>query len=288
MPMVFGKRHDKLMRDMEEGTRPNVLGCVRNIEVLSKSGHLESFRLYVSIYLTEEHGIVYAVLMQPVTDDKRIIIINEDGDLLNFSKNFGQDMNIDTDRSRGKTINILSICPEYEEIMKASNHHVRQRLVNLEDHNTHDSKKTNIKTAEERRNESFEKFMRGEEKISFEPILPYTSSNNNRNGVLKNKVNAISYDAHINLYIYEDQYILKMSMSRSNIDRYDPFERKSDEIDKTSDNTEVNLVSDRKLRKLHSSPPKQPEVTEKFNTAISMLQNSSDERYKFRVSASSH
>ena len=276
MPIVFGKRHDKLMREMEEGTRPNVLGCVRNIEILSKRGYLEPFRLCVSIYLPEKHGIVYAVLMEPVTDDKRIIIINEDGDLLNFSKNFAQDMNIDTDKSKAKTINILSICPEYEEIMKASNHHIRQRLDSIKGLNAqdsmlnHTSKKMDIKTAKERRNKSFEEFMKGGS-ISFEPILPFTTNN------IKNKVKSISYNADINLHIYEDQYVLKMTMSRSTVDRHSPLEKKSDEFYKSSNSIKDNPVSNRKLYKLHISSSKQQEVTEKFNTNISILQSSSDE-----------
>ena len=243
MPAVIGEQHDKLMKDMEQGLRPNTLGKVQDIEILSKQGYLEPFQIGVWIQYAEKHGVFYATLLEPKIDDKRRIIVDQDGVLLEYSRNFAQDMKIDMHKDKTNKIQIEAICPEFQNILSNCRGTDKQKKITKKntiaqyDTTAFSSEGVDSKAIQNELERLAETFKEVTE-FSFRSLPPFSPRNTRGYSSDKN-VDAIKYSMRVALSTYGTEYILKVSMDKLGLVRDNPSKN-----DKTEADTEENAIED--------------------------------------------
>ena len=117
MPTFFVDKHNDLIKAVQHTSGSEVIHKPRDIEIVHKDGYLISCAVNLTIKFLQKHGLCYYVLVTPITDDQRIVHLRPDGRVLNYSKNFAEEMGLD---SNDETyLSIFSLCPEIEEIVNA-------------------------------------------------------------------------------------------------------------------------------------------------------------------------
>lgn len=65
------------------------------------------------------HGLSFLGLMRLIDDDRRFILVREDGIIESFSRKFGQDLGISDKRE--SMLKIFKICPGFRKVNAAFN-----------------------------------------------------------------------------------------------------------------------------------------------------------------------
>ena len=110
MPSFFAKQHDHFM------VAPLGFKIVhRNQETLILTrGHLTRSLIEISLSYFTDKGLCYFVLLEPIIDDKMIVLIREDGTIVDTSDDFERNV-----RGNSREASILTFCPDFERILNA-------------------------------------------------------------------------------------------------------------------------------------------------------------------------
>jgi len=128
MPSVIAKNHDLILRNHLQVSSQSILNRTREIIAMTHDGYLIPFLLHVSFNYLSDYGFCYYALLEPVKGvsqedgghgNTRLLLMNSDGKIMNFSKDLIEDLDIDPEM-RFSGMNILDICPEYEYNLQLS------------------------------------------------------------------------------------------------------------------------------------------------------------------------
>ena len=120
MPKFFADKHNHFIKTMQLASGSEVIHKPRNIEIQHKDGYLVSCAVDITVKFLQKHGLCYYVLVTPIIDEQRIVHLQPDGEILDYSRNFAEEIGLPVN---DKTyLNICSLCPEIEQIINAFNY----------------------------------------------------------------------------------------------------------------------------------------------------------------------
>ena len=119
MPSFFAKQHDHLMISPADVAHR----CQETL--LLVRGHLVRSWIEVSLSYSFDRGLYYFVLLEPAIDDKMIILIQEDGIILDTSDSFERKV-----RRNCKETSIQAFCPDLNRVLSTLSAKNKNTLAN--------------------------------------------------------------------------------------------------------------------------------------------------------------
>ena len=121
MPAYYGEKHNGFLKVSYENRESNVLNKTRQIQILNRSGFITPCLIHVTLNTVSEFGLCYYGLLKPIKDDRRVVLIRENGVIANSTRNFARDMNISQERCESN-LNIFSFCSDIEKVLRSFAH----------------------------------------------------------------------------------------------------------------------------------------------------------------------
>jgi len=110
MPSVYCNYFNNLENTSEE---------IKEVAFYTKKGYLLPMKVHISLSYLQEFGLSYYALLKPIEDHKRILLVNSRGEILDFSKDFAQDMGIIAKQDKNQNQwEITELCPEIGKTLK--------------------------------------------------------------------------------------------------------------------------------------------------------------------------
>jgi len=116
IPAFFAERHDRFMQSPHELIQARI-NRSKEVFVLDKNGFLATFVTYLTIRFLPEHGLCYYMLLKPPPENKESLLVHANGQILNFSQKFGEDLKLKNNNDISHSI--FTICPDFEDIIQA-------------------------------------------------------------------------------------------------------------------------------------------------------------------------
>jgi len=123
LPHVYSQPFDNLMKtlykDLNSKFLDNKIMIPIEIDDASSAGCIKFCWLYLTLVYLPEYGFCFHALLSPIKSTKeRIVIVAPNGSILNFSKEFLEDMSM---LKRDSTsMNIYELCPDFERFLSLS------------------------------------------------------------------------------------------------------------------------------------------------------------------------
>jgi len=117
MPSIYGTKYNTIFTNSSHFVKTKALEEVTEVAFYTKKGYILPMKVHISLSYLPECGLSFYALMKPTEDSKRLVILSTQGHILDFSKEFGQDMNIPPKKERGHW-EIMEFCPEMARTLK--------------------------------------------------------------------------------------------------------------------------------------------------------------------------
>jgi len=122
MPHLYAQSFDNLMKTLYKESKSKFLDNKIMLPIQVDKGNDGSSVMFCWLYMTliylPEYGFCFHSLLMPTKSKERVAIVSaNNGLILNFSKEFLEDMNI---RNKEAAINIADFCPDFERFLSLS------------------------------------------------------------------------------------------------------------------------------------------------------------------------
>jgi len=118
MPSFYAKNHDYFLKNQFQASSQSILNKTREITAITNDGYIMPCLLHISFTYLSDYGFCYYALLEPIKDGTRLLLINEEGKVLNISEDLVNDLDISS--SKFGNLNIVDLCPEYGQISPPS------------------------------------------------------------------------------------------------------------------------------------------------------------------------
>ena len=109
MPAFYRARHNVYLQVDAHPKTLDIMEKTREVHVLNSEGYLVPCFISILLSFMPESGLCYFALMEPMKRSRRVVLFDEDGRIMHFTKNFEEDMVIENAKSK-KDLNIYDFC----------------------------------------------------------------------------------------------------------------------------------------------------------------------------------
>ena len=95
MPSFYAKWHNNFLQTAYKDGGKGILNKMRNVMIKTRQNRLVMCGFYITFNMIKEHELCYYVLVKPIASQKRYLLVQPDGEIMNMSDNFKEDMRID-------------------------------------------------------------------------------------------------------------------------------------------------------------------------------------------------
>jgi len=115
VPPLYSKSPDYFLKTSDE----NTLNKTRTISISDQEGYIRTAIINISLAYLQDYELCYNIILEPVKDDTRLVIIESNGAISGCSENFTKDLDFqkyhkEDDKDK---FNIKEICPNFLNII---------------------------------------------------------------------------------------------------------------------------------------------------------------------------
>ena len=111
MPAFYRARHNVYLQVDAHPKTLDIMEKTREVHALNSEGYLVPCFISILLSFMPESGLCYFAMMEPMKRSRRVVLFDEEGRIMHFTKNFQEDMVMGNARSQ-KDLNIYDFCTD--------------------------------------------------------------------------------------------------------------------------------------------------------------------------------